>query len=197
MTQLAVRKVTPASVLPLGKVVKREALSIVAPARSLLMEIEAHGREVAREAFEQGKAEGEAEGRTAGAALLAEATLAVRSHLQKSERRLNEIVVQAIHRVVGQLDIDELVAGMVGKLITEAQDEERISLRVAPAHYDKVRSLVDGLAGQGDVESIDVVSDPALDEGACRMETEAGSLETSIDAQIEKLRAAIEKHSSD
>ncbi|MCZ0944096.1 MAG: FliH/SctL family protein [Gammaproteobacteria bacterium] len=195
MTQLSVRKITPTSVLPFGKVVKRDALSIVAPARNLIEEIEAHGHEVARDAFERGKAEGEAEGREAGAALLAEATLAVRSHLQKSQRRLAEIVVQAIHRVVGQLEIDELVAGMVGKLVAEAQDEERISLRVAPAHYDKVRRLVDGLANQGDVESVDVVSDPALGKGACRMETAAGSLETSIDAQIEKLRAAIEKHS--
>ncbi len=197
MTQLSVRKITPNSVLPCGKVVKRDALSIVAPARNLIEEIEAHGREVAREAFEQGKAEGEAEGREAGAALLAEATLAVRSHLRKSERRLNEIVVQAIQRVVGHLDVNELVAGMVGKLVADAQDEERISLRVAPAHYDSVRRLVDDLANEGDVESIDVVSDPKLGEGACRMETEAGSLETSIDAQIEKLRAAIEKHSSD
>ena len=196
MTHLSIRKVTPTTVLPIGKVIKRDALNIVAPARALIEEIEAHGREVALEASVRGRRAGEAEGREAGAALLAETVLAIRSHLGNSEHRLAEIVALAIRRVVGELDIDDLVSGMVRKLVAEAKDEERIRLKVAPAHYDRVCGLVDGMAEQGNIESVDVVSDPALGEGACRMETEAGSLETSIETQIEKLRAAIGKHPS-
>lgn len=198
MTRFSVRRVTPTSVLPLDKVIKGDALNVIAPARALVGEIEKHAETVYSEAFARGRAAGEAKGEKAGATLLAETVFAVRSHLSESEGRLAEIVVQAIRRVVGALDIDDLVVGMVRQLVAEARDAARIRLSVPPAHHGRVRNLVDSLAKeQINLEAIEVTVDGALGEGNCRMETEAGSLETSIENQVEALRAAIDKHLSD
>lgn len=197
MTRFSVRKIASDSVLPLGKVIKGDSLNVIAPARSLIGEIEAHGEAVYREALAQGRTAGEEEGQRAGAALLAETVFATRRHLNESEGRLADIVVEAIRRVAGALDIDDLVAGMVGQLIAQAQDGAKIRLRVAPAHHARVRGLIESLAAEpSEAESIEVTADAALGEGACRMETESGSVETSIENQIEALRAAIEKRLS-
>lgn len=197
MNVLVARKVGQTDVAPLGKVIKRGALDVVAPARSLLSEIQKHGEDIYRDAFERGRAAGETEGERAAAALLAETTFAIRNYLQGSEQRLADIVLLALRRIAGQLDIDDLVAGMVRQLVAEALDQAKIRLRVAPAHHRKVRSLTDALvAEQPAIASIEVTADATLPEGTCAMETEAGSLQTGIDAQIEALRSAIEKHLS-
>ena len=88
----------------------------------------------------------------------------------------------------------ELTAGIVRQLLRDAEDEGRIRVRVSPCEsrfvQDSVRELQ---GGGGTADSIEVIADPAIPEGACRMETAAGFVETSVAAQLGILQAALEK----
>ena len=44
------------------------------------------------------------------------------------------------------------------------------------------------------VELVEVVPDPSVPDRACRMETELGFVETSVDAQLDVLEAALERY---
>lgn len=65
-----------------------------------------------------------------------------------------------------------------------------MTLRVAPELEEKLRTRVaEILHGKPEISYLEVVGDAALQEGGCRLETEAGIVDASLDTQI----AALEK----
>ena len=195
MTRLAVRRLDATGATPLGKVVKADACQVVAEADRLLVELRSHAERACRAAEERARRAGEAEGREAGARIVADTLAAAESYLHKAEKRLVDIVVGAVARILDEFDDVELATRMVRRLVAEAEDEGGIRLRVAPAEAGAVartaRELSAALPG---ARAIEVVGDPGVAAGACRMETELGFADASVDGQLRALRAAFEKH---
>ena len=195
MTRLAVRKLTETGVAPLGNLVKGDALQLIVAAARALEELQTEGRRAHEAAVARGREEGEAEGRQAAAALMAQTVMQVRMHRRKAEQRLVQIVVEAVRRILGNFDDTELVSGIVGQLVRDAEGEGRVSLRVAPAQLASVRERARILQKEfSDTESIDVVADPSVAANGCRMETEMGFVSTSVDDQLDALQLALEQY---
>ena len=195
MTRLSIRKLGETGVAPLGNVVKGHVHQRIVAAERVLAEAEAEGRRAYEAAVARGREAGETAGRNASAALIAETLAEARSYLRGTEKRLVDIVSEAVRRILGEFDDAELVSRMVGRLVRDAEGEGKIRLRVSPRHCAAVRERVLGLqsAGAG-VEFIDVIADADVGDGGCRMETEIGFVSTSIEEQVETLRVALEKY---
>ena len=195
MTRFMIRRLEETGVSPLGNLVKGRDRHVVAEGDQLLAEVREQGRRACDAAVEQGKRHGEAEGRKRAAALMADTVAAAQGQLRVSERRLIAIVMEAVRRIIGEFDDTELTSRLVRKLVAEAERQGRIRLRVSPGQLTTVRDLVGRMPNRpGDVELVEVVADPSVDDRACRMETELGFVETSIDAQLEVLQAALENY---
>ena len=192
MTRFTFRKLEDLGVAPLGNLIKADVHHVVAEGNQVLAEAAEQSRCAYETALEQGRKDGQAEGQKAGAALMAEAAAAAREFWRTSERRLADIVMEAVRRILGEFEDAELVAGMVRQLLKEVAEEGRIRIRVAPAQAATVRDRVRALQG-GAADTIEIVEDASIGEGACRMETDVGFVETSVDAQLEALRAAVGK----
>ena len=194
MTRFVVRKLDHAGVSPLGNLIKADVHHLFAEADELLTQVEEQGRRAYDEAREQGRKDGEAEGRHAGAALLADTVADARGYWRTAERRLVAIVMEAVRRIIGEFDDAELTTGILRQLLREVEDEGRIRIRVSPGEsrfiQDSVREMQGGASA---TDFIEVIADPAIPEGACRMETEVGFVETSVAAQLEVLQAALEQ----
>ena len=195
MTQIIVRKSSAFDVVPLtGKVIKCADINLISSAKDLLSNIQKHGDVISAKAVAEGRQLGESEGKAAMADLLSEAAIAVKSHLRNSENHLREVVVAAVKRIIGEFDISEQVDRLVNLLVSQTKDEEKITLYVSPSQHDNIKGQAHQLAQQYDIGSIDVMADPSLADDGCRVETPIGSVETSVNAQIERLEKAIDKY---
>ncbi len=195
MTRFAVRKLADTGVTPLGNLVKGNAHQVIVPADRVLAAAEEQARDAYEQALREGREAGEAEGGRASAALMAETVAATRSHQRDAERRLIGIVVEAVRRILGEFDDTELTARMVRKLLRDAEGEGRIVLRVSPRDLAAVQARVGEVQTASD--AVEVVADAAVEEGGCRMETELGFVNTSVAAQLDALRTALERYPSE
>ena len=193
MTRFVFRKIEDLGVTPLGNVIKADVHHVVAEGNQVLAEAAEQRRCAYESALEQGRKDGEVEGQKASAALMAEAAAAAREFWRTSERRLADIVMEAVRRILGEFDDAELAAGMVRQLLKEVMEEGRIRIRVAPVQAGTVRDRVQAMQGGSGAGAIEIVEDTGISEGACRMETELGFVETSIDAQLEALETEVRK----
>ena len=195
MTRFMIPRFDRTGVSPLGNLLKGDDRHVVAEGDQLLAEIREQGRRARDAAVEQGRRDGEAEGRERAAALMADTVAAAQGQLRASEKRLIAIVMEAVRRIIGEFDDSELTARLVRKLVAEAESEGRIRLRVSPGQLTAVRDCVRRMPGRiGGVELVEVVADPSVEDRACRMESELGFVDTSVDAQLEVLQAALEKY---
>ena len=197
MSRFAIMKLDRAEVAPLGNLIKADAVYVIAEARAALAQIEEQGRRAYERAVEQGKADGVAQGRQAVARLLTESAAASQSYWATSERRLVAIVNDAVRRIVGNLDNDAAVAGMVERLVSEARDEGKIRLYVSPRQRPTIeKGILDFLKPSPGVATVEVVEDAGVEKDACRVETDLGIVETSVEAQIEALQSALAAYSA-
>ena len=195
MTHFVVRRLDETGVSPLGNLVKGKDCHVVAEGDRLLAEVREQGRRAYDAALDQGRRDGEAEGRKGAAALMADTVAAAQVQLRISEKRLIAIVMEAVRRIIGEFDDAELTSRLVHKLVAEAENEGRIRLRVAPDQLMAVQNRVREMAHRHrGVESVEVAADTSVKDRACRMETELGFLETSVDAQLDVLEAAFERY---
>ena len=192
MTRFAIRKLEDLGVSPLGNLIKADVHHVVAEGSQVLAEAAEQSRRAYAAAVERGRQAGEAQGREASAALMAEAAAGARDFWRRSERRLADIVIEAVRRIIGEFDDAEAVAGVVRQLLEQAADEGRIRVRVAPGQIGTIRGQVRALPGGGS-DAVEIIADAGVAAGACRMETEIGFVETSVEAQLEALRAAVAK----
>lgn len=203
MTRLVFRKLEEAGVAPLGKLVKAADYQVIAEADRALAQLETQGKRAYAAAVEQGRKDGQAEGEKTGAALMADTAIAAQDYWHRSEQRLAALVMEAVRRIVGEFDGAEQTARLVRQLVGEVVDEGKIRLHVSPAQFRHIQDCVrrmpphspaqtpGGIAGS---EAMEVIADASIEDGACRMETALGFVETSIEAQLQVLSAALEKH---
>jgi len=92
------------------------------------------------------------------------------------------IATKILHR---ESQIDPLlVAALVRVAIDKLHDGSRVSLRVSPAKTDKWRKR---MANPVNGTTIAVIEDPQLDPDDCILETDLGSANFSIDAQLKEV----------
>ena len=146
--------------------------------------------ETARSTFAAAYQEGYAEGRDAGAIeasrLVRDTTLAIDRYLAKLESEIGALAISVVQRIVGQLDVTELVARAAHQALTEFGRERKLKVTVHPAAIGRVRTTLDAARLPVTVES-----DPGLDEGACIVASDFAVIDASIDVQLRALAAKL------
>jgi len=168
-----------------------KASDIVAAAEAEAVRI----AEAARRAYEDEKVRGYADGLAAARKEELEKKLGLVdsaiAYMAKVELRMGELVVKALRKCVGDLADRDVVVEVVRKAMqTVVRSQRQIRIKVAPALVPAVRDRLDGiLTGFPSVAFAEVVEDARLSGTACVVETDAGTVEASVDGQL----AAIEK----
>lgn len=152
--------------------------------------------EEARATFESEKRRGYEEGLArarleAAERLLRENDLLDRK-LAEIEDGLTDIVMAGVRRLVQGFDDREKAAIVVRAALRQMRREKKAELRVAPEQYDSMRkSVADIVADFPEIESVDVVEDPALSGAQIIVETSIGRMEGDIGRNIEDLERII------
>lgn len=180
---------------------------LVAQARRELEAAHAAEREAVRasahrEGAEAGREEGRRaaleEGRAANAALLERADALIAAIGAAHERALAAIEEPAVAlgfaaacRILGtKVATPEGVRGIVEQLLAHARATERVTVRLNGEDLRLLRAL--GACGGLEAERhLDLVEDAKLATGDCCAESQSGTLEARLDAQVQALRDAL------
>ncbi|HUE71341.1 MAG TPA: FliH/SctL family protein [Pirellulaceae bacterium] len=100
-------------------------------------------------------------------------------------------VASAIASRIVRREIDKvplITLDLVREALNLAAGNERITLRLHPDDQATLGDRVSQLAGElGSLAEVRVVADPAISSGGCRVDTEFGSIDQQLEAQLARI----------
>ena len=175
-----------------------QADEIVAAAETDAAKIRADAQvayeEEKKKGYDDGIAEGKAEILMQKLDLIDESV----RYMESIETRVSEIVLKALKKCVAEIGDKELVVQIVRKAMQAVvRNQRQITIKVStdmvPAVKERLQAI---LADFPSLSYADVAEDPHRANTACVVETEAGLVEASIDAQLAAIEKSIKKNFS-
>ena len=186
-------------------VVKADEAAAVAKAADIIAAAETEAARVAEDAkaaYESEKARGYADGIAQGKAeilvqkleLVAESAL----FMERAERTMADIVVKALKKFVEEVGDKEMVCEIVRKSMrTIVRNQRQIRVKVAPEQLENVKARIEAIMQDfPTLMHVDVVEDARISPTGCVVETDAGSVEASVEGQLAAIEASIRNHFS-
>lgn len=183
------------------KILKADDYARMVEANDLLEEARAHYEKITAEAQEiyeaqksRGYEEGLEEGRMEHAARVFEVAAESLDYFEKLELTVVKIVSDALERVLGELNEDELILRVVKSGIAIARNEHRVVVRVCPGQVKVVEEAqADLLRHFAGIRMLDVVADSRLKKGDCLVESEMGVVDAGLETQMTALKRVMEQ----
>lgn len=176
-------------------------MSAVDPIGVAVAEAEAIREHARAEGFEAGRLEGLTEVRlelepSAQALVAAAAAVAAEQAGRTAalERQAVELALKIAEKVVaGALEArPELVVDVVAGALRTFIDRERVVVAVHPEDADLVRESIDAVAAaMGGIAHVDVQADRRVTRGGAVVRTEAGEVDGTVEAKLDRAREAI------
>ena len=168
-----------------------------ARAEALVAEAEARAAEIraaAEQVFEDEKARGYRTGMDAAQAEIADQmlTIVARSvdYLAKAEGEVAGAVMMCLRKILGDMPEGDVVIAAARNALAIVRNEPRVTVSVRPEVADEVRGRIgEILRDFGEIGFLEINADPTLEAGGCRLETEVGVVDASVEVQV----AAIDK----
>lgn len=188
--------------LPLvGKVAKGDqyaaalqADQIVATAHATAEEIRQAAEQEYTQQKQQGYEEGTKRAQAEAAERMLEAVAETNRYFTTVEQRTIEVVQRALHKILGELDENDLIQRSVCHALAWARTQSRVTLRVAPGQAANLQRAVEDLQQNYPViDVLDIQADDRLQARDCVLETEIGSVDASIDVQLAAIEAALQR----
>jgi flagellar assembly protein FliH len=161
---------------------------------------DAHLAALEREAFAKGYEQGERSGAAVAAQrgeamlqrltqTLDELTTLRAEMIRTTERQLVQLALAVARRIVHRevsLDADLLIA-MARVALDRLGDSASVTVRLHPEEYEATGAGRPGMLGT----HVKVVADASVGRGGCRVESDFGTLDPGVDAQIQELARAL------
>ncbi len=178
-----------------GQVVLRSAdYQHFLQAREITRSAQNHAREMrdqAARAYEEARRKGHQEGLAEGERqLIARHIDFVRNAIEftaRLETNICSLAKEAITKIVGEMDIDELTRKIVVRALAHYGSLPEVKLRVATRQEKQVRAQLEKMteeSKQRGIKFIRVVGDRQLRSGDCILDSPIGSVDASLDTQL-------------
>lgn len=185
--------------------VKAEENAAIAKAEEIIAAAEAEAAKIIAEGknayetekkrgYEDGIAEGKEEILMQKLDLLDESV----KFMEGVEGKMADIVLKALKKCVAEIGDKELVCQIVKKSMQAiVRNQRQITVKVAPDMVPVVKERLASIISEFPALSFaEVAEDPHLEKTACIVETDAGSVEASIDGQLNAIEKSIRNHFS-
>ncbi len=113
---------------------------------------------------------------------------------EQTEREIVDLAVQIANKLVcRQLELDpETVVDIVRAACLQAKECEVVIIYAAPAQLDSLKNHKEEIEAQlFRAQKIEFVADPTIACGGCRLETEQGYIDATIDSMTEQIRLLV------
>lgn len=155
-------------------------------------------KEDAKVAFEEEKKRGFDEGLEEGnmkiSELLMETVDKSVHHFEEFENDVIEVVVKALRKIVGELKEKDLISRVVRTSLETVRNQKKVRLIVSSDEAPKVQGELDQILKEfPSINYIDIEADPRIESGGCKLETEVGVVDATIETQLEAIRRSLTK----
>lgn len=109
----------------------------------------------------------------------------------ESENDITEIIIETVETILNKHVTDDydLIKGLVEKALVKCAFTSNLTLRVSPDDYDSAVSYKNYILSLTEnIEDIDIKQDAALVPGSCIVDTDAGSVDSSVHTQFEIIK---------
>lgn len=107
-----------------------------------------------------------------------------------------EISVDIAKKIIKKelaMDPQAIINTIIDVLKTVSKSEPRVTIRVKPQDAQFIKDTLPSVTYQYGIESkINIIADPAIEEGGCIFQTNNGIVDASIDTQLEIIKKALE-----
>ena len=142
-----------------------------------------------QKAFNEGHKTWEAE----KAKLTAEFNLEIANQTQLIKNWLAEQIVQLTNKLIGQTPNKEALKGLVEQSIAQLSKDCTLSLKVSPVNSGIAKLATEEIMdNHQDIESFEVIVDPALKTTDCLLIHPEGTHDISIETQLNNTRSLLE-----
>jgi type III secretion protein L len=108
------------------------------------------------------------------------------------ESKVINIVMKGVKKVVGTIPSEELIASVVKNALAATRNQKQVTIRVCPEELEVVKKQLDGIITEyPGMTFVDVQADSRLNPGGCILESEMGTVDASVDVQIEAIHRAV------
>ena len=185
------------------RLLKAEEAAAFLEARELAAALETRAEEQARAAeavyqkrHEEGYQDGLEAGKMEYAEKIMDTVLSSVEYLENLETELVRLVGEVTRKFIGEMDGRERIVRLVRQALTALRGQKKVIIRVSPREEAAVREGLAGLlkrpeGGGGDF--MEVLGDPDLAPGSCRLESELGVVEAGLETQLRNLEKALLK----
>lgn len=144
------------------------------------------------EGLAAGLHEGRAQARDEIAATLAALASTAARHEAQRRADVAALSLQVARKLLGELGDGERLAALAREAARDMLPAPRLTVRVHPERSDAVRAHLQRLAGRDSDSSMtfEVVADDGCAPDDCRIDTELGSADASLDQQLARLAQA-------
>lgn len=111
---------------------------------------------------------------------------------QQVENQLVNITIEAMRKIIANYEPDELLYKNISQNLALVHQHKKVILRISPKQVNFLQSKLTELHKiQPEIEYIDIVEDPRLEEKDCILETEVGMLNATIESQLNAIKQAL------
>ena len=187
------------------RLIKAEEIATLATASEIVAAAEAEAAKILEDAkrtfaeerqkgYEKGLADGRQEILQQKLDLLDESV----KYMESIEHEMGAVVMKALRKCVQDIGDEEMVIQVVRRaMATIVRSQRQITLRVPADKVATVKArMSEILKDYPAVNFTEVLEDPRLTGVSCVVETAAGMVETSIEAQLAAIEKSIQKHFS-
>lgn len=152
----------------------------------------------ARKAFDSEKKRGYDEGMEAGnqriSEIMIESVARSVENFSEFENDVIEVVGDALKKILGEIDSQELISRVVKNALATVRNQKKVTVIVNPSDAEVVHDQInDLLATYPAINTIDILTDARVNPGGCKLETEMGVVDASLEIQLEAIKKALTK----
>jgi len=193
---------TTGQLVPSGKVIKADVFSAKISAQDILVSARKKAQQVIQDANtiyekekERGFEEGLEQGKAETSVLMMELLTKSVDNLEKSEGDIIRIVTEALKRILGEIDQNELITQVVKNALKVVRNQKHVHVRVCPHQANILQERINELFSEHTHSDhwIDIVPDNRLKLNQCTLETEMGVIDASLQTQLDAIQKIVSK----
>ena len=115
--------------------------------------------------------------------------------MKASEKEMVEIVLESIEKILNKKVEEDahLIEALIQEAVKRVNKTENLTLRVSSEDYSHVLSIKPMIVAMTEkVDDIEIKQDSSLKNGSCIIDTDSGSIDSSVWTQFEQIRKMFE-----
>lgn len=181
-----------------SKVLKRDDYLAYKTAEVIVAEAKREAKAIvdkAKEAYESEKQKGYRDGKEKANRELAEQITATVGktidYLGDIEGNLADVVLVALRKILDEFSDEELTLRVVRQGLTAIRGQQRVAVKVAPGMVESVEEYLKTFTPH--IPFIEVIADSEIASERCILESDLGTVDSSIGNQLEAIKNSVAK----